>query len=116
MLVHNAFAQKYGDREWIENKGNKESNSKGKNNIHANPNTSEPHVVYKKDPNTGEITHYTVYDSNPYSPTGLQEGISYHGTGEGHYNKVTGQIVETPHVHDPNTKGGLRKPFPDEIP
>jgi hypothetical protein len=33
-----------------------------------------------------------------------------------HFNKVTGEYVPTPHMHDPTTAGGVRPPRPDEIP
>jgi hypothetical protein len=40
----------------------------------------------------------------------------YDGKGDSHYNKKTGEDIETPHVNDPSVPGGVRKPYPDEIP
>ena len=33
-----------------------------------------------------------------------------------HYNKVTGEEIGTPHIHDPQCPGGVRIPEPWEIP
>ncbi|GAC42094.1 periplasmic component [Paenibacillus popilliae ATCC 14706] len=38
------------------------------------------------------------------------------GPGRGHFNKQTKQWVNSPHVHDPKTLGGVRNPYPWEIP
>ena len=73
------------------------------------------HVVYKKDPVTGEITNYTVYKTNPRNPTGFDEVIRYDGVGEPHYNPVTMEDL-MPHVHDKTAPGKVRPPYLDEIP
>ena len=80
-----------------------------------NSNATGDHVVYKKDPVTGEITKYTVYKTNPRNPTGFDEVIRYDGVGEQHYNPVAMEDL-MPHVHDKTAPGKVRPPYLDEIP
>ncbi len=82
------------------------------------PKASGPHSVPKIDPKTGKVTHYETYkpQTNPKNPNQWERMKRYDATGKSHYNKETGQKVETPHVHDSQTAGGVRKPTPDEIP
>ncbi len=109
-------ARKYSDYPWYECEGNVSRNTgRGKNHITPNSNATGDHVVYKKDPVTGEITKYTVYKTNPRNPIGFDEKISYHGVGEPHYNPVTMEEL-MPHVHDKTAPGKVRPPYLDEIP
>jgi len=73
------------------------------------------HSVFKRDPNTGKITNYKTYNPNPKNPTGYDENIGYDGVGRTHINKVTGESL-IPHVHDKAIPGGVRIPYPHEIP
>jgi hypothetical protein len=65
----------------------------------------------------GNITSYTTYGrADPRDPADYRPTLRYDSTGRAHYNKATGEYVETPHVHDPKTPGGVRPPHPKEIP
>lgn len=66
---------------------------------------------------SGAVNKYTTYGpADPRDPEDFRPTSRYDGTGKGHFNKVTGERVATPHVHDPNTPGGVRPPNPEEIP
>ncbi|KLU63529.1 tRNA(Glu)-specific nuclease WapA precursor [Peptococcaceae bacterium CEB3] len=75
-----------------------------------------PHSTFKRDPNTGEITNYRTWESNPRNPSGYDEVFGYDGIGRQEFNKVTREWVETPHSHDPETPGGVRPALPEEMP
>ena len=89
---------------------------RSKNKLQSDSNAQGDHSTFKQDPNTGEVTNYNTYKENPQNPNGYDMDKRYDGTGAAHRNKVTGENVETPHVHDPNTPGGVRVPEPWEIP
>ena len=109
-------ARRYSDYPWYENEGGGTQNvGRRKNKITPNSNATGDHVVYKKDPVTGEITKYTVYKTNPRNPTGFDEKISYHSVGDPHYNPVTMEDL-MPHVHDKTAPEKVRAPYLDEIP
>ena len=105
------------DREVLDS-GNWRMMGKGDNNLKPDPRAyGKPHSTFKKDPVTGKTTNYETYAVNENVPkTGLVREKRYDGTGGTHMNKVTKQYVDTPHVHDKNTPGDIRKPDPDEIP
>lgn len=88
---------------------------RGKNNIKPDTNAQGAHSVYKRNPQTGEITNYKTYKPNPKNPTGFDEVIGYDGVGTPHKNPVTGEDL-LPHVHDKSVPGKVRIPTPDEIP
>jgi RHS repeat-associated protein len=65
----------------------------------------------------GNVTKYTTYGpSSPEDPEPYRPTLRYDETGRSHFNKATGEYVDTPHVHDPGTLGGVRSPLPIEIP
>lgn len=81
------------------------------------PNATGEHSNYKRDPQTGEITNWQRWNkSDPRNPNPFTPGERYDGKGAGHFNKQTGEMVNTSHVNDPKTPGGVRKPYPWEIP
>ncbi len=108
-------AERYKDCEWYENEPDP-NGKRTKNKIRPNENATESHVVYQKDPVTGEITHYKYYEWNSLNPSHFDEKFGYDRTGASHTNKVTKEDVQTPHVHDPDTPGGVRKPSIEDIP
>ena len=108
-------AERYKDCEWYENVPDPDS-KRTKNKIRPNQDAEESHVVYQRDPVTGEITHYKYYEWNSLNPSHFDEKFGYDANGESHYNKVTKEDVQTPHSHDPDTPGGIRKPTGDEVP
>ena len=55
-------------------------------------------------------------EPNPKNPTRFDEIKGYDGIEGRHYNNVTEEWIETPHVHDPNRPGGIRVPELWEIP
>jgi len=87
--------------------------------MHPDPLAGDaPHSVYQRNGTTGKIKKYETYgpQTNPKNKTKTVTVKRYDGEGKGHYNEETGQYVNTPHVHDPNTPGGVRDANPDEIP
>ena len=109
-------ASKYSDYPWYENEGGGAGKvGRSKNDISPNSNATGDHVVYKKEPVTGEITNYTFYKTNPRNPTGFDEVIRYDGVGDPHYNPVTKEDL-MPHVHDKTAPGKVRPPYQNEIP
>jgi len=90
---------------------------KSKNNMKYDPDATGEHSTFKRDPQSGEITNWQRwYTSDPRNPNPFTPGERYDGKGAGHFNKVTGEMVDTPHVNDPKVPGGVRKPYPWEIP
>lgn len=95
----------------------KAGGGKSKNNMKYEPKATGEHSTYKRDPQTGEITNWQRWNkSDPRNPNPFTPGERYDGKGAGHFNKQTGEMVETPHVNDPKTPGGVRKPYPWEVP
>jgi RHS repeat-associated protein len=92
------------------------SSGRAKNRLQPDSDAAGDHSTYRRDPNTGEITHYTTYKTNPQNPTGFDEVTRYDGVGEAHYNKVTHEYVPTPHVQGKTISGGVRAAHPEEIP
>ena len=76
------------------------------------------HTVLRTDLRAGRITHYgtRIPQTNPRNPNPWQQEKRFDGVGPGHYNKVTGDVVPTPHVHDSQVPGGVRPPTPGELP
>jgi hypothetical protein len=77
------------------------------------------HTVFRRDPLTGQVTHYETYipQTNPRDPKPWQSVKRFDGYGsDPHYNKVLGMDINSPHVHDPYTPGGIRYPEQWEIP
>jgi RHS repeat-associated protein len=79
------------------------------------------HTSFKRD-NNGDVYKTQEFTQNPQNPKGFDPGKRFDGgaangqPGKPHYNKATGQSVETPHINDPSIPGGVRAPRPDEIP
>ncbi|MDA0712906.1 MAG: hypothetical protein O2897_02850 [bacterium] len=68
--------------------------------------------------------HYEVWkfkgdNKHPQDPHVWESQMRFDGSGnnpDGHFNKVTGERVGHPHVHDPKAPGGVRPANLDEIP
>ena len=86
------------------------------NKIKPDPNATGDHTVFKRNPKTGEITNYRTYETNPHNPKGFQEVKGFDRYGREHYNKALEEYINTPHIHDATTPGGIRYPYPFEIP
>ncbi len=114
----------HNHRDGILNEGNSEEGSssgeKGRSagKLAPVPDAEGPHSVAKRDPKTGKVKKYETYrpQSNPNNPNEWESEKRYDSEGAPHYNKHTGQKVPTPHVHDPQTPGGVREPQSGEIP
>lgn len=70
---------------------------------------------------TGDSDHYETWrdkgvGQHPKDPHRWESEKRFDGSGDGHYNKATGQRIDTPHVHAPKTPGGVRAARPDEVP
>jgi len=82
------------------------------------PSASGAHSVFRRDPKTGKVTHYSTYETNtnPQDPKPWKKTKRVDVVGDPHYNKVTKEAVPTPHTHDPGTPGGVRRANSDELP
>ena len=86
------------------------------NHLIPNPTAIGAHTTLRIDPVTGRITHYQTWTPNPMNPTGFDSVIRVDLVGRADFNKVTGVIVQTPHVHGRLIPGRVRPAFPWEIP
>lgn len=103
-------------KEWVESfEKNSELKDIVRNKIVPNIDADKKHVMFIKDHDTGKILNYKVYNPNPENPCGFDEKIRYDAVGVS-FNKVTAEIIKSPHVHDSNATGGVREADPDEIP
>ena len=114
VFVHNTVCGDSGVSSG-ENSQTSKNTGRGKNKIKSDPNAQGAHSVYKRDPVTRKITNYRTYKPNPKSPSGFDEVLGYDGVGKPHVNKITGESL-LPHVHDKTVPGGVRAPYPYEIP
>ncbi len=92
-------------------------NRRSTNKLRPDPEAKgAPHSTYKTDKQTGRITNYETYRSNPRNPNGVELFKRYDEIGKPHYNKVTKRKVYTPHVHTKRAAGGVRGAYRYEIP
>ena len=79
-----------------------------------------PHTVTKNNPDTNRVWKYEEFrpQTNPRDPKRMESLKRYDGNPDsgGHFNKVTRERVELPHIHEPITPGGIRPALPHEIP
>lgn len=73
------------------------------------------HTTFKTD-SDGNITRHETFETNPQNPSGFDSVQSTDVTGPAHQNKVTGEIVPTPHTQGKGIEGGVRPALPEEIP
>ena len=92
--------------------------SRIRNYLNPNLSASGSHSIFYRDPHTGIITRYATYQhqTNPRNPVPWKLIKRYDGRGAAHYNKATGELIKTPHVHDPDVAGGIRGATANEIP
>lgn len=64
----------------------------------------------------GQILKYATYIRNFLNPTGFDEEKRVDLSGNSHFNKTTGEIIDTPHVHEKGVLGEVRKANKNEIP
>ncbi len=64
----------------------------------------------------GYIVKYATYIVNKLNPTGFDEKKRVDLSGNEHFNKETKEFIKTPHVHEKESKGGIRKAKDEEIP
>lgn len=83
--------------------------------MRPDPLASGPHSTYRRGAD-GVIDKYGAWNPNHRRPGGFDEGPQYHGSGRRHYNKDTGEYVDTPHFHDESVPGGVRPGRPDDKP
>ena len=85
-------------------------------------NKLKPHLEAKGDHTSfienilGYIIKYATYVVNKLNPTGFDEQKRVDLQGNTHFNKITKEIISTPHVHEKNIIGGVRKANTNEIP
>ena len=75
------------------------------------------HTVFRRGPD-GRVRSYVTYidQADPRDRSRWQVAKRFDGGGRAHYNKSTGQAVQTPHVHEPTALGGVRPARRREIP
>ena len=76
------------------------------------------HTVFRRDPLTNRVTHYETYrfQTNRLDPKPWESVKRFDGTGKGHTNKILREKIETPHMHDTTSPGGIRHAYDWEIP
>ncbi len=92
----------------------------GRNRFTPDSNATGAHSVFRRG-STGRVTHYETYrpQTNPYDPRPWESIKRYDGPGgvdDKHYNKFLKKYIDTPHIHDPHTPGGVRFAEQWEIP
>jgi RHS repeat-associated protein len=97
---------------------NEDNNNGSRKKLKPDPNATGNHSTFRKDPVTGEITHYETYKPqiNVKNPNAWEVEKRYDAKGKAHTNKFLGEKIDTPHVHDPAYPGGVRYPNNTEIP
>lgn len=85
------------------------------NKIKPNPEAEGDHRTFLED-FIGRILKYATYMINKLNPLGFDEIKRVDLYGGKHFNKVTGESISTPHVHDNTVPGGIRNADGDEIP
>jgi hypothetical protein len=98
-----------GDGEGAKGRG------RGANHLQPDSTAQGSHSTFKTDAQ-GRTTGQAEWLPNPRNPSGFDEVKRVDITGEPHYNKVTGEHVPTPHVHEKGATGGVRPARPDEVP
>jgi hypothetical protein len=80
------------------------------------PNAEGPHVTFRRDSSTGNISHYAewVPQANPLDPAPWELVKRVDMQGLPHFNKGTGTYVPVPHVQGPRIPGGVRPADPSE--
>jgi len=92
--------------------------ARGKNNLKPESTAEGEHTTFKTNA-SGQVTGHAEWAPNAQNPTGFDQVKrvdTQHAEPTSHVNKVTGEDVPTPHVHDPETPGGVRPARPDELP
>ena len=100
------------------NKNGVAKNPKQKNYFKPDPKASGDHSVFRRN-ETGQISKYETYKSNPRNPTGfdsMKRVDTQYSSPHTHVNKITGNSIPVPHVHGKKIPGGVRSPFPGELP
>ncbi|MCB1177394.1 MAG: hypothetical protein KDK36_07435 [Leptospiraceae bacterium] len=85
------------------------------NKLKPNPEAEGDHTSFIEN-FFGKIIRYATYIKNIFNPSGFDEIKRVDLIGQNHYNKATGDFVGTPHVHEKNIPGEIRKANEDEIP
>ncbi|MBA3722214.1 MAG: hypothetical protein H0W88_07425 [Parachlamydiaceae bacterium] len=112
------YDNKY-DQELLEEEKVEEEKKGGRKKFKPDPDAEGGHTAIRRDPETGEITHYETYkpQTNPKNPNAWETEKRYDGKGnQEHFNKAEGKYIPEPHVHDPSYPGGVRPAYLDEIP
>ncbi len=86
-----------------------------KKKLRPDDNAQGDHTTFIEDI-WGRIIRYATYLLNFRNPTGFDEIKRVDLLGDEHYNKVLGEFISTPHVHEKNCPGEVRHANKDEIP
>ncbi len=83
--------------------------------LEPNKDANGDHTTFIKDL-WGIILRYATYVVNVLNPNKFDEVKRVDLYGNKHFNKVSGENIPTPHVHEKNIPGEVRPANPDEIP
>lgn len=77
-------------------------------------------MTFGRNPHIGVTEKYQTFwpQKNLKNPNPWEKGIRYDGPyhPHEHFNKSIKKRIDTPHIHDTTTPGGVRPPFEWEIP
>jgi hypothetical protein len=87
--------------------------------LQPNEDAVGPHSSFKYD-DTGRVIHYETYKPNDHVEAGWITEKRFDGVGRSHFDKGSGEYIDTPHVHAPNKPNGpldnVRRPGVEEYP
>ncbi len=108
----------WGDGTWKVNKAAGDAvpggGGRGRNNLRPIPTAVGAHSTFKRNPATGELTGHAEWKPNPRNPNGFDQVKRVDTKGDPHFNKVTGEDVPTPHVHEKYDRRDLTR-CPSEL-
>ncbi|MEW2620036.1 RHS repeat-associated core domain-containing protein [Streptomyces sp. NPDC048106] len=81
--------------------------------LRPDPNAEGPHVTFRRDASTGKVNHYAEWaeQSNPRNPAPWELVKRVDMQGVPHYDKVTGEVIPTPHVNLPDGTARATEPW-----
>jgi hypothetical protein len=88
------------------------NSAKSTNKLLPNTAAGGDHSTFKID-KSGKITGTATFETNTKNPTGFQLKKRVDVTGSAHYDKQTGKLIETPHVHEGDS---TRPAEPSDLP
>ena len=88
---------------------------RGRNHMQPHTEAIGPHSTFRRTPE-GHVSNHAQWQPSARNPSGFDEVKRVDVMGEPHKNKVSGELVASPHVHDKAVPGSVRPAQADEIP